>query len=237
MKVALVGLGSDETHVPWDDDTWTIWGLNGAHRRPNFFMRPNGDLRADAWFQIHPPFACDKSELDWLRLVNENVECTVPTYVLPADLPYWSATYPSAAECGLFLPYPVDEVRERFPTGWLANTFCLQAALAIMQGATALGFFGIECTSYGREVAVERPAVMWWQGYATACGIEVLVDSAVGPYPQIYGVEFWQEARRAAEITEMILPHQELFEGVNLDTVAAVDAAENKVRQSVPDRT
>lgn len=226
MKIAIVGLGETGADAPWDDPAWKIWGLNGGHR--GRFRRPDRSLRADVWFQIHPPEACDDSELDWMRRLGDDVH--VPTYVRPEDLQYWADLNPKAAALALLWPYPIEQVREAFPGGWFANTFCLEMAWAILQGATDIGLYGVECGNYGRELAVERPAVAYWMGVAHGHGVMVrLPQTTTLHYTPIYGFDYWPEARRAAELTEMLLPPREDLDRVNLDTIAAVDAAEDKV--------
>lgn len=223
MKIAIVGLASTGQQAPWDDPSWEIWGLNGGHRAHGLFTRPDGTLRADRWFQIHPPEACDASEREWLQLLDAGVY-DVPTYVRAADLPFWSTTYPSAAARGRFVPFPAPPPAAR----WLANTFCLEIWFAGTLGATDIGLYGVECGGYGRELVVERPAVAYWMGIAAANGVQVHgVNATLYPYAPIYGLEYWAEARLAAEITALVLPKLPgVSDAVNLDTVAAVDAAE-----------
>lgn len=244
-NVAIVGLADTGRDAPWDDPTWEVWGLNGGHlRTPGFFVRVNGarfggprvSFRADRWFQIHPPTACDLDELDWFQRLNDGDVPPVRTYVRPVDLAYWSKAYPQAAAAQLLVPFPIDVVRHEFAGGWFANTFCLEAALAIAEGATAIGFFGVECGGYGRELAVERPAVAEWIGICRGLGLTVHLPHActltygkLDDANPIYGFDYFTEARRAAELTALLLPPLPDLDTVNLDTPAAVAAAEDAV--------
>lgn len=233
MKVAIVGLADTGTAAPWDDAAWEVWGLNGGHlRQPGFFLRPDGLFRADRWFQIHPPAACDAKELDWLEkmeAVTQDGYAGIPTYVRPEDMDHWVRAYPTAAEAGVFLPFPITDVMRRFPTGWFANTFCLEVALALHLGATSIGLYGVECGGYGREVAVERPAVAYWMGVATGLGVEVVTPDGCTlrytTFDVVYGFTYEQEALEAAQLTGLLLPKNVELDSVNLDTVEAVAAA------------
>lgn len=243
MKVAIVGLADTGREAPWDDPSWAIWGLNGGHlRTPGFFVRVQGErvsFRANRWFQIHPPDACDADERDWLQRLNDGDVPPVPTYVRPDDLAHWTAVYPLAAAAGLFVPYPIATIRKQFFGCWFANTFCLEAALAITEGATEIGFYGVECGGYGRELAVERPAVSQWMGICTGLGLTVHVPKdctlSYGAAQPIYGFDYFAEARRAAELTTLLLPPLPDLDTVNLDTLTAVDAAEDRhILREVP---
>lgn len=236
VKFAIVGFACDGSRVPWDDPTWEIWGLNSGHLRPGLFLRPDGRFRADRWFQIHPPFANDPGEIDWLERLDARAQAGedgVLTYVRPEDMAHWKRAYPHAARASLLVPFPINLIRAEFPGGWFANTFCLEIALALHWRATEIALHGVECTTYGREVAVERPAVAFWMGACWAYGVQLTIGMdtmSYGPAAPAYGFDYWAEARRAAEITAMVLPPRADLDAENLDTIAAVDTAEDALR-------
>lgn len=225
-RVAIVGFGEGRTQAPYDDPSWEVWGLNAGHRVPRAWLK-DGRLRAKSWFQIHPPAGCDAGEREFLNLLNFG-HFDVPTYVQPQCLDEWRALYPHAALRGLLLPYPIDAVKAEFPGGWFANTFCLQIALALHQGVDEVGLFGVELAGYGRELAVERPAVAYWMGVCAALDVSLTVAAqSFFPYPEVYGFDYWQEAKRAASLTEMVLPALDrLSDGENFDTLTQIKAAE-----------
>ena len=222
-KIAIIGMTASRADAPWDDPSWEKWCCNDAHRG----MTPADIGHVARWFQIHAPEGCNASELHWMQLLNASI-VKVPTYVSPKAMATWSERFPQAAEW--LRPYPAATVRQAFPHGWYANTFCLEIALALIEDVECIGLWGVECTSYGREVTVERPAVAWWLGVAAALSVHVELPqsgSTLRPYPYMYGIDYWEEARAAAELNERILPPID-FDRVNLDTIAAVDAAEAK---------
>lgn len=230
-KVVVLGLGWGLDAAPFDDPSWEIWGLNGGHRNGRIAAALDAG-RIARWFQIHPPDACDASEREWFAVEDAAIAAgrsPVPIYVLPADLDAWRAVAPLVD----LRPYPVDAVRAAFPHGWFANTFCLEAALALVEGVTDVAFLGCECGGYGRELVVERAAVSRWIGYVEVLGRAHLHAETTLGYAPLYGVDYWDEARAAAAIVERILPLDQSemageLDGVNLDTVAAVDAAQQR---------
>lgn len=230
MKIALVGFDPlTREDAPWDDPQWEIWGINSGHLMRGCHRRPDLTFRADRWFQIHPPTACDKGEIDWLARLDAG-EYSVPTYVRPDDMAHWRERFPSAAERGLFRPYPIVTIRTAFHGDWLVNSFCLMAAFAIHERCTDLGFYGTECRSLGRELAVERAGITYWMGVARAMGIEVhLPDhSTLAPWKEVYGFDYWDEATEAARRTELSIDTTTRLNACNLDTLAAVQAAREK---------
>jgi hypothetical protein len=224
--LAIIGFGPSRVVAPWHDATVHIWGLNGGHMLPQAHVRPDG-FRADAWFQIHPPEACNLAELDWMAQLEAGV-LNVPTYVREADRAYWERTYPQAGARLLFRTFPMDVLRRKFPgaVGY-ANTFCLELALALLMGYTEVGLYGVECTGWGREVAVERVGLAYWIGVLHAHDVKLnLPTDTTLLYPEIYGLDYWAEARKAADITERVLPMDLMEDRENLSTIAAVNAAE-----------
>lgn len=228
VKVAIVGLSGDGSNVPWDDPSWEVWGLNGAHLRDGLFRRPDGTLRADAWFQLHPPGCLDACEIDWMDLLDGGrIGSCVPTYVLPDHLAHWQERYPRADALGMLLPYPLADIRSAFQGGWFANTFCLEVALALHRGATDIALYGTDCCGYGRELAVERPALAFWMGVVAASGTTLTNGCATfgyGAANPVYGADYLDEARAAARLTELILSDRRELDTENLDTLSAVEA-------------
>lgn len=227
-QVAILGMAPSWREAPWYDASWEIWQCNDAHR--GGWLGPNHPSR---WFQIHAVEGCNEGEVEWLRALNAG-HFDVPTYVSPRAIDEWFRRFPRACSTGVIVPYPLDKVRALFPYGWLANTFCLEIALALLEGVERIGVWGVECVSYGREVTVERPAVAAWLGIASARGVDVVLPpgSTLRPYSYAYGIDYWEEARAAAELTERILPPLD-FDRDNLDTIAAVDAAEERAYVSL----
>ena len=237
MKIAIVGYAGTNVHAPWDDDTWEVWGLNGAHLIEPFIQRDERgliSLRANRWFQIHPPNCTDKYERNWLEVLDEvgMRGQTMLTYVRAEDIPEWVRRYPNAERS--LAPYPADALALAREYGWVTNTFCLEVALALSLGATDIGLYGVECGGYGRELAVEGRGLAYWIGIAMARGVTLHFPpiSTMMPYEPVYGFDYWDEAKLAADLTSMLLPIREETNTVNLDTPDAVQAAKERACSS-----
>ena len=177
-RVAITGAGKSLRDLPWHDDTWEIWGINNFW---NAMRDPEGRLRADRWFELHPPTTDiqDPHDMTWLRA------CPVPIYTTE--------------------PFPANPLAVVFPVGELARvyrdyfscTFAYQIALAIHEGFEELAIHGLEL-AYGtqREATVERACVDWWLGYAEGRGMRVSVPEGdhVAKHWARYGFDYWTEA-------------------------------------------
>jgi hypothetical protein len=93
------------------------------------------------------------------------------------------------------VPYPLAEMEDRFGGYW-ACTFAYQIALALSEGFTTIGLYGVEL-AYGtpRERTVEWANVAWWAGYAEAKGVtlELPAKSRIGRHTHRYGLEYEAE--------------------------------------------
>jgi len=177
-KVAICGAGKSLRLLPWDDEAWEIWGIN------NFWnaMRDSQDrLRADRWFELHPPTTDiqDPQDMIWLR------ECPLPIYT--------TEPFPENPQAVVF---PVDELAERY-RDYFSCTFAYQIALALDEGFDEIAVHGLELV-YGtqREATVERACVEWWLGYVEGRGMTVTIPHGdhVASHWARYGFDYWSEA-------------------------------------------
>jgi hypothetical protein len=174
--------------LPWEDDTFEIWGINNFW---NAMRDPEDRLRADRWFEIHPPTTDIQNEYDmqWLR------ECPVPIYT--------TEPFPDNPNAVVF---PVDRLAKKF-TDYFSCTFAYQIALIIDEGFEELAVHGLEL-AHGtqREATVERACVNWWLGMAQGLGIKLLVphgDFVVSHWAR-YGFDYWNEANTVKKYCESL---------------------------------
>jgi|TARA_R110000824_G_scaffold260399_1_gene449059 hypothetical protein len=179
QRVAITGAGRSMKDLPWNDPTWELWGIN------NFWnaMRDEEDrLRADRWFELHPPTTDiqDPFDMIWLR------DCPVPIYT--------TEPFPDNPNAVVF---PVDELAANY-RDYFACTFAYQIAFAIDEGFKEIAVHGLEL-AYGtqREATVERSCVDWWLGYAEGRGIKITIPEGdhVATHWRRYGFDYWPEAR------------------------------------------
>ena len=177
-KVAITGAAKSMRELPWDDPTWELWGIN------NFWnaMRDEHDmLRADRWFELHPPTKDIQAPfaMMWLR------ECPVPIYT--------TEPFPDNANS---LVFPIEHLANKY-RDYFSCTFAYQIALAIDEGFDEIAIHGLEL-AYGtqREATVERACVNYWLGLAEGRGIKVTVpqDDFVLSHWHRYGFNYWPEA-------------------------------------------
>ena len=147
-KVVIYGAGYGKTEAPLNDPDWEVWALNLIP--PLDFA---GRLRCDRWWDIHQRVAQTSDDLRWIAA------CPVPIYV-PDDL------VDAGRNC---VRFPLEKVY----AGPFACTFAYQIALALTEGFTHIGLYGVEL-AYGtrRERTVEWASVNWWMGYAEAKGVK-----------------------------------------------------------------
>ena len=182
-RVAITGAGKSLRSLPWHDETWEIWGINNFW---NAMRDPSDRLRADRWFELHPPTddIQDPHDMAWLR------ECPVPIYT--------TEPFPQNPNAVVF---PINMLAKKF-RDYFACTFAYQIALALHEGFRELAVHGLEL-AYGtqREATVERACVNWWLGYAEGCGMTVTVPSNdfVTTHWARYGFDYWNEAHAVEE--------------------------------------
>lgn len=160
-KVALVGFAGSYKQAPFKDETVEIWGLNELWRYLPRWTR---------WFEMHPRavFASEgdrgqAAHVAWMQ----QQDATQPIYMIQAhdDIP-GSRAYPLAEMSALF--FPGQDVP------YFTSTISYMLALAIAEGFTEIGLYGIDLAA-DKEYAVERPAAEYLIGVARGRGITVTI--------------------------------------------------------------
>lgn len=174
-KVVIYGAGRGRSQAPLKDLEWEVWCLN---------LIPalvDDGIRADRWFDIHQRRAQTEKDLLWIARMPR------PIYV-PDDL---LNAGPNTVR------FPFEQLEAAYPQRpiW-ACTFAYQIALALHEGFTDIGMFGVEL-AYGtrRERTVEWASVSWWMGYAEAKGVtfHLPAGTRLGHHRYRYGLEYQEE--------------------------------------------
>ena len=126
-KIAMLGGARSLASAPWFDASWELW--SHASCRAKCKREP------DVFFDLHPPELWrnphkkfwDVNYLDWLK-VNH-----VPIYM--------QEHYPDVPAS---IRYPFDTMIMEFPRGYMTNTVAYMVALALMEGVTHIGLFGVQ---------------------------------------------------------------------------------------------
>jgi hypothetical protein len=141
-KIAIVGCSDTKHLAPHNDPSWEMWGMNNAYTNVP---------RRTGWFEIHPiKFADGKyfrrkllrpGVFEWSNefrgqpmeaYIKDLAGLDVPVYMQQ----HWDAIPKS-------VPYPLQDITSRFGN-YFTNSVSYMIALAIMQGATEIGCYGVD---------------------------------------------------------------------------------------------
>ncbi len=177
-KVAIIAADPSFSQAPFNDREWEVWGCNSLW---NFCKDKHGDFRADKWFEMHPMSVQTPEEL---RAIHD---CPIPIYHL-GDATQEQAPHGTT--------YPLPEILEVFPYQYFTCTFAYQIALALYQGFTTIGLFGVELDhGTARERMVEKACVEFWIGIALGSGVQVATPegSRLAHQSNRYGYDYHEE--------------------------------------------
>lgn len=176
-KIAIVGFASSYREAPYNDPSVEIWGMNELWK-----YLP----RWDRWFELHP------REVFALEGDRNQVAHEAWLQQQPAEKPIYMierhADIPGSVE------YPLDAMAARFFPGtarpYFTSSIAFMLALAIAEGATWIGLYGIDLAS-DTEYASQRAAAEYFIGIARGMGIVVVIaaGSALLKAPSVYGYD------------------------------------------------
>lgn len=149
-KIALIGSAQSIECAPWFDPTWEIW----AHATCQRDCR-----RVDRYFDLHPwKWISEKpvpGYLAWLKTL------TTPIYMQR-----------HFAEVPASLRYPKERVMAEYPRYFTSHAAWM-IALALSEGVTHLGFFGIHY-ALDEEHKKQRAGCEFWMGVAIGKGVQIV---------------------------------------------------------------
>lgn len=171
-KIAIVGCSDSKSLAPYDDKSWEIWAMNNSYLHTR---------RQERWFEIHPIkfengaylrrklirpgiFKYDKEFRgkpveDYLR---DLAALDIPVYMQQ----HWGIVPKSVA-------YPIEDMVRRFGS-YFTNSVSYMIALAIVDGATDIGCFGVDMAT-GSEYGPQRPSCEFFLGIAAGLGIALTI--------------------------------------------------------------
>jgi hypothetical protein len=187
-KIAIVGCSDSKDLAPFNDKEWEIWGVN------NLFHHIT---RYDRWFEIHN--LTRNATGDWMRRGQTNFRGQdINAYVadiIKMKCPIYMQRHWD--EIPTSLPFPLEEAKRRFGSvmGWYGgndpegvtedqlnrrlygtNTVTYMILLAIMEGATHIGVWGVDM-AVDSEYHFQRPSCEFALGIAIGLGIKVYIPS------------------------------------------------------------
>lgn len=190
-RLALIGTASSWSKAPFGNPEVDIWCHGSATFTNRADKVPEAGIetllfgeeqptsiyigripRVTAFFEIHPRDLW----IEWADGLNG--------YGVPVYMHRQFEDVPTSVE------YPIAEVVERFPRDLFSCTSTYMIPLAIIQGYTEIGLYGIHVAADG-EYAHEAPGIAYWCGVAEALGVEIIVpeESSVLAQGFRYGYE------------------------------------------------
>jgi hypothetical protein len=206
MKVALVGTcPSSRMLAPYTNGDWEIWACSPGNA---FGLLP----RVTRWFEIHGDLGWAESGkwgagkyVDWLNEQDFTIYAQSREYIKRS------------------IPYPLDEMIAKHSLYFFTSTFAYMMALAIAEGATEIGLYGIDMT-LPDEYLGQRPAMQHFIAMCMAMGIKVGApdESDIMQPPPLYGyVDATPQGRKMfvyqAELEEKLKEAQRVKRQAELD--------------------
>jgi hypothetical protein len=155
--------------APFEDEEWQIWALGNR-------MHSLVGKRVTKVFEIHD----DLSEHgDPVKYAQYLVAMGLPMVV--------GEGFPLKADH--VRTYPFQEAKDLWGSEYLTSSSAYMLALAILEGATHIGVYGVDMAVDNHEYFWQRPGVEAWIGFAKGRGIEVTIPdvSPVGKSDYIEG--------------------------------------------------
>jgi len=174
-RIALVGTcPSSRMLAPYTNGDWEIWACSPGNA---YGVLP----RVTRWFEIH-------GDLGWL----ESGKWGASDYVEWLNDQDFLIYAQSREYIKRATMYPLDEMIAKHSLYFFTSTFAYMMALAISEGATEIGLFGIDMTTPG-EYAEQRPAMQHFIVMCMAMGIKIGApdESDIMSPPPLYG---WVDA-------------------------------------------
>jgi len=184
-KVAILGFTDSWKLAPFQDPEYEIWGLNELYQ----FIP-----RWDRWFELHSRRVYENDRNRVSDHIQKLKAMTCPVYMhqkwddIPASVPY---PLQEVAQC---IPNPSPGAKP-----YLTNTISYMIALAIIEGFTDIGVFGVDM-AHSTEYGQQRPSCEFYVGIAMGRGIRVYIppEADLLKTPFLYGYE--EEAANAFDV-------------------------------------
>lgn len=153
-KIALIGNAPTVHHAPWHDQSWEIW----AHASSAPYVQ-----RVDRYFDLHPKKFWAKGKrwspdyAKWLARLETPVYMQRRYHDVPRSV-----------------RYPHERIVAEFPWRYFTSQAAWMIALALTEGVTHLGFYGIHYSS-DAEHAAQRAGCEFWMGIAIGRGVHLAI--------------------------------------------------------------
>lgn len=178
-KIAIIGSAETVEYAPWHDPTWEIWSHAITFGRCK---------RVDRVFEMHPAHVWrDHEKPQWPTYLKWLQRCPYPVYMLEkhGDIPT-SVRYPRERIFG--------ECRSMIGRLHFGSQADFMIALALSEGVTHLGFFGVQYTATIREGDRNEQLLSFkfWIGVAAGKGVSIVLPEGHTTFKtpaEVYGLE------------------------------------------------
>jgi hypothetical protein len=211
-KIALCGSHSASlADAPWDDPSWEFWGHSSSRA---WYARA-----MDRYFDLHPK-AC------WTRA--GKASAAYPKWLAQNTVPIYMQEHYD--EVPASIKYPKGRILQEFSRPYFTNHVAWMIALALTEGVTAIGLFGI---NYGTEseYVMQRGSAEYWLGRAEQQGVKVVLPEQCTLLRDpgfLYGYESHDE------VTGKIRPEYQQKAWKPAETIVPVLPGETWVRATPP---
>jgi len=157
-KIALCGSHSSSAEdAPWTDPSWEFWG----HASSRAWYR----REMDRYFDLHVRACWTRGGKKGARYPKWLAQNTVPIYM--------QDRYPDVPAS---VKYPKGQILLEFADarGYFTNHVAWMIALALTEGVSAIGLFGVNY-SVESEYQRQRGSAEYWLGRASGMGVRVVL--------------------------------------------------------------
>lgn len=177
LKVAIIGYTPHKAQAPWNDPSWEFWMLNDLYMQMQGIPQP--DPRRVRWFELHPWEEKDAEGKPSTYSVDRNHSGALRALVQQGGKVYLQEERPEVPGA---VRFPYDLVYDYYKNTlggnlkYFTNTISFEIALALMEGATEIGLWGVDMMTGGgasvnNEYGFQRPSCEYWIGFCEGRGV------------------------------------------------------------------
>ena len=144
--------------APWSDGSWEFWAHASVAR-----ILP--EPRIARYFDLHPENCFTEGRKHGMENYYQFLQhLTTPVYM--------QGRYP---EIPASVKYPLDTIREQWPDVPFGSLTAYMVALALYEGVTHLGFWGVDY-AHKSEYEEQRANAEHWVGIARGAGVQIVIS-------------------------------------------------------------
>ena len=169
-KIAILGTCPSRVLAPVGDLSWDIWTIGPGGKNSN---------RWSALFEIHGKGTWPEGFAEYLQELKAEKP---PKRIFTEDpMPDWPAN----------VVYPKEQLFQKYGRKWFSSSISYAMALALEEGVTDLGIYGIDLES-GEEYVHQYHGCRYFLDLARLAGVNIHIPGGCGllrdplPYPNSY---------------------------------------------------